>query len=155
MPPKDKDKGKDKKGKDAKKGGKGDKVPKILKAGSKEGKAKKKKWSKTKSKDKVNNQVFWTKAQYDKLLKDIIPKEPYITPSVISEKLKLNVSLARLALKELVENGQLAPATEYHSKYSCFVKTDKFVAPVEEKKETTKAPQKAAKGNEKKAAEKK
>ena len=150
MPPKDKDKGKDKKGKDAKKGGK-DKVPKILKAGSKEGKAKKKKWSKTKSKDKVNNQVFWTKAQHDKLLKDIIPKEPYITPSVISEKLKLNVSLARLAVKELIDNGQLAPATEYHSKYSCFVKTDKFVAPVEEKKEITKTQQKAAPKGEKKA----
>ncbi len=106
-----------------------------------------KKWSKTKSKDKLNNAVFWSKAQYDKLLRDVIPKESYLTASVISEKLKINVSFARQAIRELLSENKLAPATEYHSRYSCFVKTANFVAPVAEKKpETQKG---GAKGGEK------
>ena len=28
---------------------------------------------------------------YDKLLRDVIAKEPYITPTLVSEKLKINV----------------------------------------------------------------
>ncbi len=93
----DKEKAKDKaKGKDKQK----DKVPKILKAGAGGGKSKKKvrlilnviqKWSKTKSKEKLNNAVFWTKPVWDKLLKDVVTKEAYLTPSIVSEKLKINV----------------------------------------------------------------
>ena len=49
------------------------------------------KWSKTKSKDKLNNVVFWTKPLLDKLNRDVIAKELYITPTLISEKLKINV----------------------------------------------------------------
>jgi len=49
------------------------------------------KWSKTKSKDKLNNVVFWTKPIWDKLSKDVIAKEAFVTPAVISEKLKVNV----------------------------------------------------------------
>ncbi len=41
-----------------------------------------------------------------------------------------------------MEENKIAPNSEYHSKYACFVKTANFVAPVVEKKE---APQKAAK----------
>lgn len=81
-------------------------MPKILKAGATSGgKGKKKvnsfsqklilikiqKWSKSKSKEKLNNAVFWTKPVWDKLLKDVVTKEAYLTPSVISEKLKINV----------------------------------------------------------------
>ena len=54
-------------------------------------KGKKKKWSKTKTKERTNNAVFFTKSIWDKLNKDVIVKEPYITPGVISDKLKLNV----------------------------------------------------------------
>ena len=106
------------------------------------------KWSKSKSKDKLNNAVFWSKANYDKLLRDIIPKESYITASLISEKLKINVSFARQAIRELLNENKLAPATEYHSKYSCFVKTANFVTPVVEKKPE------GQKGGQKQAAEK-
>jgi ribosomal protein S25 len=48
------------------------------------------KWSKTKSKDKLNNAVFWTKPVWDKLLKDVVAKEPFVTLSIISEKLKVS-----------------------------------------------------------------
>merc|ERR1712151_814317 len=112
-----------------------DKVPKVLKGGA-GGKGKKKKWSKTKSKEKVNNAVFWTKPVWDKCLRDGVAKETYITPSIISEKLKLNVSLAREAIRQLLSDNQIAPHNgEYSFRMCNFVKTDKFVAPVAEKKE--------------------
>ena len=135
------EKSKDKAKSDAK-GKLRDKAPKILKAGEGGGKARKKKWSKSKSKDKSNNAIFWSKANFDKLQKDIIAKEPYISPSVISDKLKINVSMAREAIRALVDEGKLKHNSESHSKYSCFVKTAAFVAPVAEKTDVkAKAPQ--------------
>merc|ERR1711937_986963 len=68
------------------------------------GKAKKKKWSKGKVRDKLNNMVLFDKATYEKLLKEV-PKYTLITPSVVSERLKVRVSLARAALLDLKEKG--------------------------------------------------
>ena len=118
----------------------------ILAKKSGGGKAKKK-WSKTKSKEKLNNAVYWTKSIWDKLSKDVVAKEAYLTPSIISEKCKVNVSLARQAIKGLLEEQKIAPNSEYHSKYTCFVKTANFVAPVSEKKEGGET--KTAKGGKK------
>ena len=111
-----------------------DKVPKALRP-SGDG-AKRKKWSKSKQKEKLNNAVFWTKPLHAKLIKDIIGKEPYVTTSMVSDKLKVNMSMAREALKELREQEQIIPSTEFHSKYCCYVKGPKYVAPVEDKKPT-------------------
>ncbi len=58
------------------------------------GKGKKKKWSKGKTKDKLNNAVVWDKATLDKLRKEI-PKSKLITPAIVSERIKVNGSLAR------------------------------------------------------------
>ena len=110
-----------------------DKVPKALRP-SGDG-AKRKKWSKSKQKEKLNNAVFWTKPLHAKLIKDIIGKEPYVTTSMVSDKLKVNMSMAREALKELREQEQIVPATEFHSKFCCYVKEPKYVAPVEDKKQ--------------------
>ena len=110
-----------------------DKVPKALRP-SGDG-AKRKKWSKSKQKEKLNNAVFWTKPLHAKLIKDIIGKEPYVTTSMVSDKLKVNMSMAREALKELREQEQIVPATEFHSKFCCYVKGPKYVAPVEDKKQ--------------------
>jgi hypothetical protein len=41
--------------------------------------------------------------------------------------------MAREAIKALVEEGKLRFNSEPHSKYSCYVKTASFVAPVSEK----------------------
>ena len=101
------------------------KVPKALKTG---GGVKKKKWSAAKSKDKLNLSVYWTKQAHEKLLKDLVAKEPYLTPSIVSSKLKVNVSCAREALFELLKNEVLKPVDEYSSKYCCFVKGPKFAA---------------------------
>ncbi|ELR23353.1 S25 ribosomal protein [Acanthamoeba castellanii str. Neff] len=94
------------------KGGKGDKAGKgksvqsakgaVKKAGKAKGK--KKKWSKGKTKEKLNNLVLFDQATYEKLLKEV-PTYKLITPSVISERLKINGSLARRAINELMAKG--------------------------------------------------
>merc|ERR1712109_234661 len=60
--------------------------------GSGGGKAKKKKWSKGKVRDKLNNLVLFDKATYEKLLEEV-PTYKLITPSVVSERLKVRGSL--------------------------------------------------------------
>ena len=59
------------------------------------------KWSKGKVKEKLSNLVLFDKTTYEKMLADV-PKQKLITPSIISEKLKVNGSLARKAVRELV-----------------------------------------------------
>ena len=108
------------------------KVPKVLKPGG--GAVKKKKWSAAKSKDKLNLSVFWTKQAHEKL-KDLVAKEAYLTPSKVSDKLKVNVSCAREALQELIKHEVLNPVDEYHSKYCCSVKGPKYVEESKAKKE--------------------
>merc|ERR1712152_96679 len=66
------------------------------------GKAKKKKWSKGKTRDKLNNLVLFDKPTYEKLLKEV-PTYKLITPSIVSERLKVRGSLARKALDELTQ----------------------------------------------------
>ena len=66
------------------------------------------KWSKGKVKEKLSNLVLFDKVSYEKMLTDI-PKRRLITPSIISEKLKVNGSLARKAVKELVSKELIRP----------------------------------------------
>ncbi|XP_072049048.1 small ribosomal subunit protein eS25-like [Amphiura filiformis] len=103
MPPKQQQKGKDK-------GGKPQKTAKS----SGGGKAKKKKWSKGKVRDKLNNLVLFDKATYDKLYKEV-PSYKLITPSVVSERLKIRGSLARFALEELRRKGLIKQIIKHHS----------------------------------------
>ncbi|XP_063235608.1 small ribosomal subunit protein eS25 [Bacillus rossius redtenbacheri] len=84
------------------------------KEGGSGGKAKKKKWSKGKVRDKLNNQVLFDKATYDKLLKEV-PSYKLITPSVVSERLKVRGSLARRALDELLQNGLIKQVIKHHA----------------------------------------
>merc|ERR1712059_9562 len=78
------------------------------------GKAKKKKWSKGKTRDKLNNAILFDAATYDKLYKEV-PTYKLITPSVVSERLKVRVSLARTALKELEEKGLILPVIHHNA----------------------------------------
>ena len=127
------------------------KVPKALKTG---GGVKKKKWSAAKSKDKLNLSVYWTKQAHEKLLKDLVAKEAYLTPSIVSNKLKVNVSCAREALFELLKNEVLKPVDEYSSKYCCFVKGPKYVDESKVKKEAGKEQgKKGEKGKQQQAKE--
>merc|ERR1711973_1052401 len=78
------------------------------------GKAKKKKWSKGKTRDKLNNLVPFDKATYDKLLKEV-PTYKLITPSIVSERLKVRGSLARKALIQLHEKGLIKLVLSHHA----------------------------------------
>ena len=71
------------------------------------GKAKKKKWSKGKVRDKLNNLVLFDKATYDKL----------ITPAVISGKteFRFEVPLARTALQELLSEGLIKLVSKHRA----------------------------------------
>ena len=72
------------------------------------GKSKKKKWSKGKNRDKVNNLVLFNKETYERLQTEV-PKMKLITVSALVEKLRINGGLARKALRELEEEGVIKP----------------------------------------------
>merc|ERR1712177_179180 len=78
------------------------------------GKAKKKKWSKGKTRGKLNNLVLFDKATYDKLLKEV-PTYKLITPSIVSERLKVRGSLARKALIQLEKEGKISCVVRHSS----------------------------------------
>merc|ERR1712039_578734 len=77
------------------------------------GRSRKKKWSKGKVKEKLANMVMFDKATYDKMMKEI-PKAKLITPSVVSERLKVNGSVARQAIRHLEEKGLISHVGEKH-----------------------------------------
>merc|ERR1712189_172716 len=77
-------------------------------------KPKKKKWSKGKVRDKLNNLVLFDKATHDKLLKEV-PSYKLITPSVVSERLKISGSLARRSLDDLQQKGLIRQVVKHHA----------------------------------------
>lgn len=84
------------------------------------GKAKKKKWSKGKVREKLTNAVLFDQKTYDRLITEV-PKVKLITPSVVSERLKVNGSLARAGIRELVSKG-LIRVVSYHSKQGIYTR---------------------------------
>ncbi|KAK4788615.1 hypothetical protein SAY86_019934 [Trapa natans] len=78
------------------------------------GKQKKKKWSKGKQKEKVNNMVLFDQATYDKMLTEA-PKYKLITPSILSDRLRINGSLARKAIRELMARGLIRMVSAHSS----------------------------------------
>jgi small subunit ribosomal protein S25e len=71
-------------------------------------KGKKKKWSKGKARDVVDNKVLMSKEQMERLHSEV-PKMKLITVSAVVEKLKISGGLARRALRELSEEGKIRP----------------------------------------------
>merc|ERR1712060_918777 len=84
-----------------------------MKAAMAGGKSKKKKWSKGKAKEKLSNMVMFDKPTFDKLVKEI-PKAKLITPAVVSERLKVNGSVARAGIRYLEEKDLIAHVGEKH-----------------------------------------
>ncbi|KAG6590412.1 40S ribosomal protein S25-2 [Cucurbita argyrosperma subsp. argyrosperma] len=78
------------------------------------GKQKKKKWSKGKQKEKVNNMVLFDQGTYDKLLVEV-PKYKLVTPSILSDRLRINGSLARRAIKDLMARGLIRMVSAHGS----------------------------------------
>ena len=75
--------------------------------------------------DKLNNLVLFDKATYDKLLKEV-PSYKLITPSILSERLKIRGSLAKRAINELLEQGLIKPVVTHHAQliYTRTTKTE-------------------------------
>ncbi|CAK0818133.1 unnamed protein product [Prorocentrum cordatum] len=85
-----------------------------MKAAMAGGKSKKKKWSKGKVKEKLANLVMFDQATYDKMLKEI-PKAKLITTAIVSERLKVNGSVARQAIRHLEEKDLIQVVGERSS----------------------------------------
>lgn len=62
----------------------------------------------------MNNLVLFDKATYEKLNKEV-PSYKLITPSVVSERLKVRASLARAALKDLLAKGLIKEVDHHHA----------------------------------------
>eukprot|EP01101_Sappina_pedata_P010061 TRINITY_DN6243_c0_g1_i2.p2 TRINITY_DN6243_c0_g1~~TRINITY_DN6243_c0_g1_i2.p2 ORF type:complete len:148 (-),score=100.31 TRINITY_DN6243_c0_g1_i2:87-530(-) len=90
------------------------KQAKAAKTGGGGGKQKKKKWSKGKTKEKLNNLVLLDVATQDRLNKEI-PTSKLVTISILSERLKISGSLARRAIKNLEARGLIRPVSKHHS----------------------------------------
>merc|ERR1712138_62241 len=84
------------------------------KAASGGGKKSKKKWSKGKVRDKLANACLFDKATYDKVLKEV-PNYKVITPSIVSDRMKIRGSLARRAIKELHGMGKIKLLVQHSS----------------------------------------
>ncbi|KKZ61567.1 40S ribosomal protein S25 [[Emmonsia] crescens] len=84
------------------------------------GKKQKKKWSKGKVKDKANHAVILDKATSEKLYKDV-QSYRLITVATLVDRLKINGSLARQALSDLEEKGQIKKVVG-HSKMNIYTR---------------------------------
>merc|ERR1711936_139503 len=84
------------------------------KAASGGGKKSKKKWSKGKVRDKLQNMCLFDKPTYDKVLKEV-PNYKVITPSIVSDRMKIRGSLARRAIKELHGMGKIKLLVQHSS----------------------------------------
>lgn len=107
--------------KDAKAGKKVSLLSKAKNAGG-SGKAKKKKWSKSKVKDKLDSAVYFNQETYDKLVNELPVKTKVLTPAVVSDKLKIGVSLARKALRDLEERGTIKLVGDPHSSLKIYTR---------------------------------
>eukprot|EP00759_Apiculatamorpha_spiralis_P055338 PhF_6_TR7513/c0_g1_i1/m.11130/K02975/RP-S25e, RPS25; small subunit ribosomal protein S25e len=111
-------------------------------------KSKKKKWSKGKVRDPLDNAVMWDQGTVDKLVAEV-PKWKVITVSVISERLKVNGSLAREALKYL-EAKDLVKAVNIGKDCRIFTRNVKKIAEEEAAKKEAAAAQPEAQEGAKK-----
>lgn len=68
--------------------------------------AKKKKWSKGKVKDKAQHAVVLDKPTFDRIIKEV-PTFRFISQSILIERLKINGSLARVAIRHLEKEGTI------------------------------------------------
>ncbi|AAZ10172.1 40S ribosomal protein S25, putative [Trypanosoma equiperdum] len=93
MPPK-------KGGKDTKQAPKKGKMENLNKGAKKAAK----KWSKGRTREALQNAVMFDKETMDKLMKEV-PKYKVITPSIISDRLKISVALAGKGLQHLCRQG--------------------------------------------------
>ncbi len=62
--------------------------------------------------------MLFNKETYDKLLKEV-PTAKLITPAVVSDRLKINGSLARRAINELLKKGAIKEVVRHGTLHIC------------------------------------
>jgi len=65
-------------------------------------------------KDKLTNKVVFDQETLDKLVNDV-PKFKLITVSVVSDRLKINGSLARAGIAHLIEKGLINSVSSHNA----------------------------------------
>merc|ERR1711910_257035 len=90
------------------------KSAKMAKAASGGGKKSKKKWSKGKVRDKLQNMCLFDKPTHGKVLKEV-PNYKLITPAIVSDRMKIRGSLARRAIKDLCAQGKIKCIVQHSS----------------------------------------
>merc|ERR1712167_316471 len=80
-----------------------------------------------KAKEKTNNAVYFDEATYEKLLSDV-PKSRLITVSTISDKLRVNGSVARAAIHDLESKGKIKRVSVHRSQL-LYTQVDEEEAP--------------------------
>merc|ERR1712118_23051 len=80
----------------------------------------KKKWSRGKLREKVNNLCLFNRDMYNKLLIEV-PKYKMITTSILVDRLNISGSLARLAILELLHKTMITKiiAHKRQNIYTC------------------------------------
>merc|ERR1712127_957701 len=73
-----------------------------------------------KQKEKLNAAVFFDKNLYEKLKKEV-PNYKLITPSIIPERMRCNVSMARRAINDLLTKGMIKVIAK-HQKQSIYTR---------------------------------
>jgi len=86
------------------------KAAKLLAAQSaSKGKGKKKKWSKGKLREKKAHRVVFTKGLLDSFIKEVPKKQKLVTIYNLVENYKINCSLARKGIRELLKRNLISP----------------------------------------------
>lgn len=88
-------------------------------AGGKKGK---KKWNKGKVKDKAQHLVVLDQEKYDRIMKEV-PTFKFVSVSVLVDRLKIGGSLARVALRQLEDDGIITPVVK-HSKQVVYTRAE-------------------------------
>lgn len=66
--------------------------------------------------------VMFDKATYEKMLKDV-PQWKLITTAIMSERLKINGSLARKGIRDLVNKGLIRPVNQVGTTAAIFTRS--------------------------------
>eukprot|EP00040_Diaphanoeca_grandis_P038199 m.255991 g.255991 ORF g.255991 m.255991 type:complete len:117 (-) comp34003_c0_seq1:32-382(-) len=91
------------------------KAAKMAAATAKKG-GKKKKWSKGRARELLNNLVLFDKPTLDKLMKEV-PTFKVITTSVVSDRMKVSGALARRSIQFLAQKKLIKPVSVHSKQY--------------------------------------
>ncbi|KAL9646635.1 hypothetical protein ABK040_010747 [Willaertia magna] len=114
-----------------------------------ESKKSKKKWSKSRVKEKLNNKVLFDTKAFNALVKEV-PKMKLITIARVSEAIGVTGSVAKQGLRYLEEKDLIKPVVKHHKMMIYVVKKEQQE---EVKEETTKKSTKKSKKEKKQKEE--